>query len=41
LGGDAEFGEEFTGLKFVDVHEEKKISSTNTHPPVGGKELPV
>jgi hypothetical protein len=20
LGGDAEFGEEFTGLKFVDIH---------------------
>jgi hypothetical protein len=40
LGGDAEFGKEFSGLKFVDIHGKKWISPTNTLPPLKGKELP-
>jgi hypothetical protein len=40
LGGDAEFGKEFSGLKFVDIHGKKWISPTNTQPPLKGKELP-
>jgi hypothetical protein len=40
LGGNAEFGKEFSGLKFVDIHGKKWISPTNTLPPLKGKELP-
>jgi hypothetical protein len=40
LGGDAEFGKEFSGLKFVDIHGKKWISPTNTQHPLKGKELP-
>jgi hypothetical protein len=40
LSGNAEFGKEFSGLKFVDIHGKKWISPTNTQHPLKGKELP-
>ena len=39
LCGNAEFGEEFSGLEFVDIHWEKLISQTNTQPSLKVKEL--
>jgi hypothetical protein len=40
LGCDAEFGEKFTGLEFVDIHEGKVISLSNYTSPFSRESSP-